>query len=235
MKNSRLKQALYYQLDYFGWSSLYVYGIAIAAMAAIGLLITTSGGNGNASLSIGGVGFVHLLIMGIAEIRSDLKFFLQHGISRRTTFFSHLYGSLICGAALGLFCEFFSLVTSRWLGLAGGGSAFAIQNFLAGWLLHTVTFFFAWQIGALISLIYYRLNKMQQIVFSVTAIAAIIFAFSSGIRFLVRVSDELGDIIQRALENTLDFTGAAIWVILLLGILAAAGNYFLLRRAQVKE
>jgi len=235
MKDSRLKQALYYQLNYFGWSSLYVYGIAIAVIVTIRFFVTVSVSENNVVAGIGGVGFFHLLIMGIAGIREDLKFYLQHGIGRRTTFFSHLYGSLICGAGLGLFCVVFSIVTGYLFGLNASGSVFTIQSFFVSWMLYTISFFFAWQIGALISLIYYRLNRMQQVVFSVIAVAAIIFTFSGGIRHVIGISGELDDIIPGILENPLDIISPVVWALLLFGILAAIGNYFLLRYAQVKE
>jgi len=236
MKGSRLKQTLQYQFDYFAWSSLYVYGIAIAVIAVITILtVTAADGNiVNINVGIGGVGFVHLLVAGIAGIRSDLRFFIQHGISRRTTFFSNLYGSLICSVVLGLFCEFVYLVTGHLLRNINGVSAFATQNFFSGWMTHAAFFFFACQIGALISLIYYRLNKMQQIIFSVTAIAALVFGFSYIIRLVVGIA-VLDSLIQGFVESAVGFTGITIWVMLLLGALAAAGNYLLMRRVQIKE
>ena len=235
MKDSKLKQTLYCQLKYFGSSSIYVYGISIAVMAAAAFFITTSVNDSNINISIGGVGFFHLLILGIVGIRCDLKFFLQHGIGRSTTYFSHLYGSLICGAALGLFCVVFSIITDYLFGLTGSGSVLTIQSFLASWMLYTITFFFAWQIGALISLIYYRLNKMQQIVFSVISIAAIMFIFSSGIRYLTGFSGDFGELVLRILDNPLNIISPFVSAALVSAILAAIGNYFLLRYAQVRD
>jgi len=237
MKNSRLKQTLHYQLNYFGWSSLYVYGISVLIMIAIGLGVTHSLDIENSNIvgGLGGVGFVHLLILGIGGIRGDLKFFLQHGISRRTTFFSHLYGSLICAVILGLFCEVFNIVSNRWLNFSESIYVFSTPGFFTGWFTYIITFFFAWQIGALISLIYYRLSKMQQIVFSVIAIALIVLTFSSGIRYIVGFPDDFGNLIQRIVENPI--RGLSPWLLgtLLLSIIAALGNFLLLRRAPVKE
>ena len=234
MYTSRLKQAIRYQLSYFGWSFLYVYGIAAAAIIAIGSMITINASDGISITGIGGVGFVHFLIMGIAGIRGDLRFFIQHGISRRTTFFSHFFGSLICSAALGLFCKVFNLILYHLPGFAFSGSAFTIQGFFTSWMAYIFAFFMAWQVGALISLIYYRLSKMQQIVFSVTAIAIIMLAVSGSIRRLVGLSDDLG-LIQTTVENIIHLAGMAVWLALLIGLLAAAGNYILIRRVQIKE
>jgi len=236
MNASRLKQAMHYQLSYFSWSFLYVYGIAVAIVIAIGFMVTVNVNDVNISITgIGGVGFVHFLVMGIAGIRSDLKFYIQHGISRRTTFLSHLYASLICAIALGLFCEVFNLITYHLLGFVFHGSAFTIQGFMTNWMMYAFAFFAAWQVGALLSLIYYRLSKMQQIVFSVAAIAIIVLAFAGGMRHLAGLGDDLGDLIRNIIENTIRLTEMAAWIGLLIGLLAAAGNYLLLQRVEVKE
>ena len=235
MKGSRLKQALYYQLSDFGWSSLYVYGITAAIVVAIGFLVTTSTSESGIDFGIGIVGFVHLLIVGIDGIREYLRFFLQHGIGRSTIFFSNLFASLICSIALGLFCELFNLFTGYWFSDAVFGHAFAVRGLIVGWMLHAVFFFFAWQVGAMISLIYYRLNKVQQSVFSVASIATIILAFSGGIRRLASASDEFVDMIQRAVDNPLGLTSIVFWAVLALGILSAVGSYLLIRRVHVRE
>jgi hypothetical protein len=75
---------------------------------------------------------------------------------------------------------------------------------------------------------------MQQVVFSVTAIAFIILAVSGGIRLLAGLGDET-DFIQAMVESIIRFTEITKWVGLLIGLLAAAGNFMLLRRVQIKE
>ena len=59
--------------------------------------------------------------------------------------------------------------------------------------------------------------------------------FFSGIRQIVNVSIDLGDILLSVLENPFDITSPVIWVVLLIGAVAAVCNYLLLRRAPVKE
>jgi len=237
MKSLKLKQALYYRLHDFGWSSLTVYAIAIVITIAIGFLLTanTNGVNSVRISSIEAVGFVHMLLMGITGIRSDLRFFIQHGISRRTTFYSHLFGSLICSAALGLFCVVLSLISYHWFRFDFYGAAFQAQKFFSDWTMLALMFFLVWQFGALISLIYYRLNKIQQIVFSVTVVAAVIFASSQGILRLVGTADNLDQHTQILAGSGV---GTISWVIvfgLLCGLLAIVGNYLLLKRVPIKE
>jgi len=226
MKESSLKKALIYQLNSIGWSSLYVYGITVAILIAIGLFAFISITDGDMFISIGGVGFFHFLVIGISGIREDLRFFLQHGIGRRTTYFSNLFGSLISSVAVGLFCVIFNLIGGQLLGFSQNGVS-TFSSFVFSWISYSCIFFFAWQLGALISLIYYRLSKTQQIVFSVIAIAIVIFVFFNGIRYLIQNIDELEAIIRIEMGAT--------WFLLLIGSLSAAGNYFLIRRAQIKD
>lgn len=231
MKNSRLKQAIKYQLSYFGWSSLCVYSIAIAVLVVISLLVTFSFQDGNTFVGIGGTGFIHLLILGLG-IRSDLKFFLQHGISRRTVYFSNLSGSLICSVLLGLFCVIFELIAIQWLSLFGntiGG------GFFENWLMYSIIFFFAWQIGVLISLIYYRLGKIQQVVFSVLAIGAFVLLFSGSVAFIGNFTYDFGGLIERLTSDSLGILRSpVVGLMAILGVIAPICNYFLLRRASIK-
>jgi hypothetical protein len=136
---------------------------------------------------------------------------------------------------LGLFCEIINFISFHWLGFGSYSYVANAQNLFSSWFSYIVLFFFAWQTGALISLIYYRLGKMQQVVFSVTAIAAIVFGFSSMIRLHVGAGGDLGDLIKILIENGTGFFTMGIWVGLAFGMLAAVGNYLLLRRVQIKE
>ena len=234
MTSSRLNQALFYQLRSFGWSSLYVYGISLCVIVAVRLLFAFSGNGGNFTAAIGGVGFFHFLIIGIAGIRADLRFFIQHGMSRRTTFLSNLYGSLICGIALGLFCMLFNLIAGHWLRLIHTDSAFTIPGFFTDWAGYTFSFFFAWQIGALISLIYYRLGKTQQIVFTAAVFAFTMLGGLGAILRFIGLAGGFENMIHWIVENPESLTTMGIWFCLPIGILAAAGNSLLLRRVQIK-
>ena len=233
MTGSRLKKAIYYQLDYFMRASLYVYGIAIVVICAIGFLITNSGNDGNV-IGLGGTAFIHFLIVGLSGIRADLRFFIQHGISRRTTFLSHLFGSLICSVALGLFCEIFIIVSNHLLGASVSFSLLPSQSFFQSWATYTFAFFFAWQVGVLISLIYYRLSKIQQIVFTVTVLAVVVLAFSQALRLTGSIIIELGGFPLNP-QSEGGITSLGMLILPLFGILAAIGSYLLIRRVTIKE
>jgi len=234
MKNSRIKQALHYQLNYFGWSSLWVYGISVTVLIALSGIIILSVNDANMNAGISSVAFVHLLILGIG-IRGDLKFYLQHGISRRTTFISTLFNSMLCAVLLGVFCEVIYLILNRWINPSEILYAYGVNSFFINWLRNTILFVFAWQIGTLISLIYYRLGGVQKVIFSVLAIGALILAFSGVIHFIVSFTDNFTDLVTKLTDGSYDVLSPVLLITLALAIIAAGINYFLLRRAPVKE
>ena len=239
MIDSTLKKALRYQFDYTAWSCVYVYGITFLIACAIGMLgfvaLTLTVDSVTVYSSIGPVVFVHFLVMGIVCIRADLRFFLQHGLGRRTTYFGHLYCSLVSSIVLGLVSELLNYVGGFLPGSLFASSAFDIRGALAGWLTHSIVFFLAWQLGVLISLIYYRLGKLGKVVFSVVAVATVVFALPRVIGSLAGAAGDLADLIQRFVESPPNFSAYVLFFVLPLGILAAVGNFLLIRRVQIKD
>ena len=261
MRKMNIKPALHYQLDYMFWASIWTFGILFAIMVitrlffgigvislgesayndysagfVIGLITDIMEDNPEYSVSwfnIGAVAFFSFFIVGIAGIREDLRFFLQHGMGRYTTFFSTLWGSLICATVIGGFCELLNFITSRWSAFPMRGMTFANinQGSFAGWLIHIAIFFTVWQFGTLISLLYYRMNKIQQIVFSVGMGGLIIFGLPNFFRLSPDWISTMIDVLVRGSLNPLTvalFTSV-------LGILSALFNFLLIRRAEIKE
>jgi len=247
----RLKPALHYQLDYMARSSLTVLGI-VAVIIVFFMLIRTGifveitvfgiigrAGEGTMMFGIGAVITIMLFVVGIAGIREDLRLLIQHGMGRSTTFYSTLIASLVSGAVLGLFCELLNTVSNNWpvfpvrgLSLTNAGS----ESFFLGWFFHMAIFFFAWQLGALISIIFYRLSRMQQILFSITVGGLLIFVLSNNI-----ISSSVGSLMENPIGLSTVFAGAIfrpinlVGLIFSLGIIAAASNFLLIRHAQIKE
>jgi len=236
MNNSRLTQTLKYQLSYFGWSSLWVYGISVFVIVALSLTVTlTVDGSSTSFGGLGGIAFLHLFILGCG-IRSDLKLFLQHGIGRRTTFFNNLLGSFMCAVMLGLLCVIFDVIAGRWLNTSDYVYITGVPGFFTGWVVYICSFFFAWQLGALISLIYYRLNGLQKVIFNVLGVAALILIFTGTINYLGGITYEFGDdMIQSLIDGSVEIATYTALGLLVLAMIAAVGNYFLLRRAPIKE
>ena len=237
MGNMRLKAAMHYQLNYMFWASLSILGIAAAIAIflrlVVGVVVININLLGDASessflFSAGAILAVTLFIIGIAGIREDLKFFIQHGMGRGTTYFSHILTSLISGLILGLLCQLFDLIIYWvWPAFPVSGLRFPVEGFFAGWMLHTLCFFFVWQLGALISLIYYRMNNwIQSLIFSLLLFGSPLF-----IGMAIGNFDGVVDTIINFFVNPPAFAP----LFLIGGVLAALGNFLLIRRAQIKE
>jgi len=247
MGNMRLKPALYYQLDYMVRASLSVLGVLLLVSAANYLLINFFEGNfaifmviidgdiSSMALNVGGVAVISLFIVGIVGIREDIKFFMQHGRGRYTTYFSTLLGSLISAAAIGLVCELFNLIGDAWHMFPLQGVNFGGAGFIGSWVMHTVFFFGAWQLGMLVSLLYYRMSKMQQIIFSVAIGGIFLLALPTFVPSLIdSLVQGLEDMDWDAFMFMPNVSMLAVPVVLG-GVMAAGFNFLLLRRAQIKE
>ena len=243
MGNMRLKQALHYQLDYMFWASLWVLGITsaifivsvlLSGVAAAGnfVFVVNAGydygqftGNANAIFTI------FLFVIGIVGIRSDLKFFLQNGMGRNTTFFSNLLASIIVGVVLGFINEVITVVIAMlFVNAMNPGS-----NFMQNWAVSSAVFIGAWQIGALISLIYYRLNRLGQVIFTISAIALVVFGFGAFANYFLRDPDAMIERIEEFVTVSQNIAINTTLITLAIAAVAAAGSFLLIRRAQIKE
>jgi len=186
---------------------------------------------------LGGVFAIMLFIAGIASIREDLRFFIQHGMGRITTCVANILIGLIAAAGAGLFSEIISFLSNNVSFLHGGVRWFPSDNFFVSWLLHSLSFFLAWQLGTLISLIYYRLNTVMKVVFSVVA-GALFLGIIPGVSipriifFGIPLTFSAGDG-----STLLDFFNSSAYlglIIAVIGILCAIGNFLLIRRATIK-
>jgi len=237
MKISRLKPALIYQLSYVAWTSLCVLGIVAAIMILTGTGTFFFFGTNDyttGSYFVGGTIAVTFFVIGAGGIREDLKFMLQHGIGRKTTYLSNILGSLISGAALGLICEVLNLASIRWPVLSAGTLFLTDGGLFEGWMLHTLSFFIAWQMGSLISLIFYRMNKTQKIVLITFIIAMAVFSFIFGLNRLIINVDGFVDMVVGFAENPLEL-GLLVLPLVALGAIVSVFNFLLIYRAQIKE
>lgn len=245
-----------YQLNYMFWASLIAFAIMAAVLIVIIIFSTTANFDGAQQIIIDAgivdfnfdteiittyniVGFLALMlfIIGISGTREDLRFSLQHGIGRKSTYFATLFTSLIIGAVYALIGELLNLAFVQWASFPISGTHINNAGFIGGWLLQTLTLFLAWQFGALISLIYYRLNKTAQIVFSVAVIALLVFGlprFVSNFVGFALTGYYMVNFVTGFIEfftNPLNIT----LITLIAGALCAIGNFLLIRRAPIKE
>ena len=204
MNTMNLKPAIRYQLEYIGKFFMFAFVIVAAVMALLyiileaRIILSIDHADGfSISTNLVSMITIMLFVIGIVGIREDLKMYLQFGAGRRTVFVSTLISTLITGVVLGLICEL---------------------RFMIGFMMTAAGFFLAWQLGALISLIYYRLNLIGIIVFSVAGGAVMLFCLPF---IIIHVSQS--------------YQTFLLLPLLLFGALAAAGSFLLLRRAPVKE
>jgi len=189
----------------------------------------------NITMNIGAVALLSLFIVGIVGIREDIKFLLQNGMGRRTVFTCTFLASIITAVVLGFFGELFNLISYNWSVFSLRGLTLDATNhtFLLGWLFHIAVLFMAWQLGTFVSLIYYRLNKIGQIVFSISAVSAFILMTSLSAQRITADVDVWVENFIYAIENINLINVSTITF--LIGLVTAALSFLLIRRAQTKE
>ncbi|MCL2391767.1 MAG: hypothetical protein FWC66_04045 [Oscillospiraceae bacterium] len=258
MINLRLAPAMHYQLKAMLKAALWILGILALITVALNLLaglhveqitqypyepgvivdIDEMGITVRSNLvffSVGSILLITLFIIGICSIREDFKFFLQHGLGRRTTYLSTLFINLISGAVFGLLCTILNIIGNHFPSFPAYGISFPVDNFFFVWILHTLSFVAAWQLGAFFSLVYYRMNKMQQIVFTVIAIAIVIFAIPSFIEEIIFFFVPNVAIMGAALTSFFGNSFGLATSLFAFGLVTALMNFLLIRRVQVKN
>ena len=252
MKTMNLLPAVRYQLDYVWKALLWTFGIVGAIAAAVHIFFGTITVVGNfdanilgfilfstaerpemiASFNLGAVAVFMFFIFGIAGIREDLRFFLQHGMGRRATYFSVVVSALVSGAVIGLLGEVLNLAFRLWPAFPVSGLNFnPVSGFFIGWVLHIGFVFFAWHFGALLSLIYFRLDPRWQVIFTVAAVATFVIGLPRVIAGLLPSADVVAAMVYSFLSSPFNWVG----VIFSLCLVTALGNFLLIRRANIRE
>lgn len=234
MNRMRLIPAMKYQLNYIALSSAIAFGIMtivyiINYVITFGIfsnfdinIIIFSDDNG---ISIGSMLLFMVFVMSISTIREDLRFLLQHGMGRSTTLFSTLLAGLIMGCILGLICKLLDLITTTWPAFMVHGFTTNEGNFFSDWIIFIALYVLTWQLGALISLIYYRLSGIYQAIISVFGGLAIIIVIPTLVVRLTEAGFKLN-----ILSNPYGFIGVAF----LLTIIITVFNLLLVRGTQIK-
>lgn len=239
-----IKPAFRYQFDVFFKGSAVTFLVIMAAIAA--LMVTSLYISADTTvISFTGYGItavIFLFIMGIVNIRSDLRLCLQYGVSRRTSFVSEILVVLSASAILAAAGE---LLTGIIQALSADNSRFLIADFyqlifvgtdiasltlgqhVLSMLFNTSLTFCACLFGMFFSLLFWRLNKVW------TVVAAIL------IPVLINVVPIL---LSRMGVNLMPFirwiTASPFYFVLFFSFLAGlfgAVNWLLLRRANIKE
>lgn len=212
----------------------------------IGLAYTSSDG----SVSFGGFELctiVMLFVTMLSMIRSDFLLFLQHGYSRKTLFLSTTL-CLITTSAVVVFIETFvykifsNLLPYNGMFFQGYGAAYmsdgGVKGFIDEYLWKFFLYILAGAIGTFISLLYYRMNKLQKTIVSVGVLALFIVVYPLADQYLFEGA------LTRLVVKIMDFyTGYAFggnpYVNMLcnIGLFALFGalSFLLLRKCNYKK
>ncbi|MCL2201312.1 MAG: hypothetical protein FWB75_05040 [Oscillospiraceae bacterium] len=257
MTKLHIGPAMRYQWNYMWKSGLAAAGVMLAIMIILAIILTVTvtytGADGyiveavnedlnlnidfSGSLTVldaGGIFTMMLFIVGIVSVREDLKFFIQHGMGRKTTYAANILISLICAAGASLISLIFLLISEFIPLFHVNLTNIFSNNPLVSWLLSTLSMFFAWQLGSLISLIYYRLNTLAKVIFSIAAAALFLFVLRG-------LFSNLLDVLFPGYTTFWGVTGFfgnpvnLALTLLAAGIVCSIGNFLLIRRAPIKE
>ena len=237
-----IKAPLKYQLrDYFK-SIFYFYLWLVLIVSLLVISSAAASSDGYVFMTHELMSAVYVLVLGLCGHREYFHIFTQSGISRKTFFVSRLAAMLIAALAL-TFIDQILYITAFFISqhlphyqavsFAHGsfvGDAFSFSLFGA------ISYFFAliavYSFGSFLNLIYYRLEKMGKVIFSLCAP----FLFSAILPFLDY--SFFGSRLSRLVSNIISFVSSgplpAMAVFSLLAAVFLAGSWILTRRAPVK-
>ncbi|MBP8640790.1 MAG: hypothetical protein KBI01_07835 [Oscillospiraceae bacterium] len=239
------KPAFRYQFSSFLKGSAVIYLILIVVVT--GVLIGTMSISKDSASTISITGFsitatIYLFVMGIVEIRNDLRLCLQCGVSRRTAFLSELTavlaasailavaGELLTGIAQALAISNFNLFVADLYQLIFVGSDVSSLTFsqhVLSALFNTSLMFAACVGGMFFSLMFWRLNRLWTIVVAIS------------IPVLLNLVPNLLHWLNVDLTPFVNWISSSIGCFLLfflvLALLLGVFNWLLLRRANIRE
>ncbi|ABX40574.1 hypothetical protein [Lachnoclostridium phytofermentans] len=161
------------------------------------LFITISNNSGDRNGSIGGFELFTMVMIFITMlniIRSDFHLFLQHGYSRKTLFLSTILCIITTSSVVALmesilFKIFSHFVTYNGMYIQGYGAAYlsdvGVKGMVDEYFWKFFLYILAGAIGIFISLLYYRMNKLQKMIVSagVPALLFVIYPISDEFLF----------------------------------------------------
>ena len=171
-----LRQSMRGALWFAGSVAAIMLGLIVLQAAVIdGVISTTFSG-----LEFGG--FITCFIIGIVSIRESLRLFLQNGISRRTVAVSFFLDSIAMSLAfaiagsilLAIFGRIVtamdinaSLINTYSMFIENDTNTRTVIHSMSSMLFSFTIYFLAMHLGQLISLIYYRLNRLFKVLVSI--------------------------------------------------------------------
>lgn len=240
-----IKPAFRYQFSSFLKGSAVIYLILIVFVAAI--LIGTMSVSTDSSTSISFTGFsitatIYLFVMGIVEIRNDLRLCLQCGVSRRTAFISELMAVLAASVILSIAGEILTSIAQaisannfrlfvadlyQLIYVGADATSLTFSQHVMSALFNASLMFTACLGGMFFSLMFWRLNKLWTIVVAIS-IPVLINLIPN---VLVWLGVDLTPFIDWISSSVSCFVLFFALVAVFVGII----DWLLLRRANIKE
>ena len=239
-----IKPAFRYQFSSFLKGSIVVYLVLIIIVASfmVGTLYISP--DSTSVVSFTGYSItaaIFLFVMGIVNIRGDLRLCLQYGVSRRTTFVSELLAILSASVILAAAGELLTGITQV---LSTGNSKFFVADLyqliyvgpdiasltfsqhLLSTLFNTSLTFCACLFGMLFSLMFWRLNKVCTVIVAIS----IPVLFNAVPLLLSKAGVDLTPFVNWIASSPFCF----VLFFLLLAALFGIIDWLLLRRANIK-
>lgn len=250
MKNINLLPIFRYRLKSSFMSVCIFYGIMLLlnvlfAVSVIGFSGNASGG------SLSSYTFsasIMTFVLGICSVREDLRLSIQHGVSRKTGFIAGICSALCIGLSLALAGQLllgvsqFALRDSDSFYITDIFQMLYLNNFIGqlNFSQHVQGAFFGFSVlvcahmaGTLISLVFYRLNKIWTVIVAVGAPAFFII----GLPLLVYKTALwriIGEPMQAFYKWFIKSPFSAFIFFLALAAVLSLFSYLLIRRAPVK-
>jgi len=240
---TNLKPAFRYQFNSFirGSGIIYLILIAIVAISMVGNIYT----NGNFFVSFTGYSItiaIFMFVMGIVNIRNDLRLCLQYGVSRRTSFVSEILTVMSAAVILAAAVEVLTVVTQlltvnnsnlfvadiyQLIYVGTDIPSLSLSQHALSALFNTSLMFAASLGGMFFSLMFWRLSKVWTIIVAVS-IPVLINVVPM---LLYRIGVDLTPFIRWLTSSPFCFVVFFLLFAALLGII----DWLLLRRANIKE
>ena len=240
-----IKPAFRYQFSSFLKGSAVIYLILMVVVAAI--MIGTMRISTDSTSTISFTGFsitatIYLFVMGIVEIRNDLRLCLQCGISRRTAFISELMavlaasvilpiaGELLTGIAQAISANNSRLFVADLYQLIYVGAdttSLTLSQHVLSALFNTSLMFAAYLGGMFFSLMFWRLNRLWTIVVGISIPVLI--------NLIPNVLVWLGVDLTPFINWISSSVGCFVLFFALFAVLVGIIDWLLLRRANIKE
>lgn len=249
----KIKQSLTYHLQ-SSKKSIIIYYIVMAGVFALSLCMSTISRfvfntNATSSTDLTQITIFFLFVSGLNFFKENFRMSIQNAVSRRTFFISAvtamaiialgmaivdnlilLLGNLINGVSAGTDTAFSFI---QILILSSNPSISSMGMFSLNFIYGILSYLFAFVLGYLITLIYYRLPKLWKIIVSISIPVGVFVLLPIVDLFVFNL--QITELFSKAFIFITSSTIITFVTIIAFTALFGALSYLLVRRAEIKE